>query len=113
MLNLSPVGKTVFDLSSEGEMKEGPPKGTVVSKEMVEIYDDNYRYFRELTGDARNVIIVTNYGKNESLTTLYMVNDSNVCHYTVNSTSTYGDKVLDYWKCPVFSQIMIPSSISQ
>ncbi len=97
-LNLSPVGKTVFDLSSEGEMKEGPSKGTVVSKEMAEIYDDNYRYFRELTGEARNVIIVTNYGKNESLTTLYMVNDSNVCHYTVNSTPTYGDKVLDYWK---------------
>lgn len=96
-LNLSPIGATVFDLSKEGEMKEGPSRGTIVSKEMAEIYDDNYRYFEELTKEPRNVFIVTNYEKNESLTTLYMVNDSNVCHYTVNSTPTYGDRVLDYW----------------
>lgn len=96
-LNLSPIGATVFDLSKDGEMKEGSSKGTIVSKEMAEIYDGNYRYFEDLTKEARNVFIVTNYEKNESLTTLYMVNDSNVCHYTVNSTPTYGDRVLDYW----------------
>lgn len=97
-LNAGPIGSTIFDLEKGGRMQEGPTKGTVVSNTVAYVYDVNFRLFRRLVKENSNVLIVTNFFHNQSLTPIYMLNDVNISHYTVNSTPTYGDKLYEYWE---------------
>ena len=97
-LNSGPNGNTIFDVKRGGRMQEGPTKGTVVSIPVAHAYDFNYRMFKDLVKENSNVLIVTNFFHNQSLTPIYMLNDVNISHYTVNSTPTYGDKLYEYWE---------------
>ena len=97
-LNSGPNGNTIFDVKRGGRMQEGPTKGTVVSNTVANVYDANYQLFMTLVKENSNVLIVTNFFHNQSLTPIYMLNDVNISHYTVNSTPTYGDKLYEYWE---------------
>ena len=48
--------------------------------------------------EGSRILIVTNFFHNQSLTLLYMVNDSQISHYSVNSTMTYNEKLFEYWE---------------
>ena len=97
-LNAGPIGSTIFDMERVGRMQEGPTKGVVVSNTVAHFYGDNFELFRELVKENSNVLIVTNFFHNQSLTPIYMLNDANISHYTVNSTPTYSDKLYEYWE---------------
>ena len=97
-LNAGPIGSTIFDIERVGRMQNGPTKGTVVTNTIAHFYDDNYKLFRELVKENSNVLIVTNFFHNQALTPIYMLNDVNISHYTVNSTPTYSDKLYEYWE---------------
>lgn len=97
-LNAGPFGSTVFDVERVGRMQEGPTKGVLVSNTVAHAYADNFKLFRELVKENSNVLIVTNFFHNQSLTPIYMLNGVNISHYTVNSTPTYSDKLYEYWE---------------
>ena len=98
-LNAGPVGSTIFDVVRDGRpMLEGPTTGAVTSRSVAYVYDVNFRLFRDLVKENSNVLIVTNFFHNQSLTPIYMLNDVNISHYTVNSTPTYSDKLYEYWE---------------
>ena len=61
-------------------------------------YGVNEQTFREVVKEGSNVLIVTSFFHNQSLTTMYMLNDVKISHYTVNSTPTYGEQLLSYWE---------------
>ena len=97
-LNAGPIGNTIFDIERVGRMQSGPTKGTVVTNTIAHFYGDNFELFRGVIKESSNVLIVTNFFHNQSLTPIYMLNDVNISHYTVNSTPTYGDKLYEYWE---------------
>ena len=97
-LNAGPIGSTILDIERGGRMQKGPTKGAVVSKDVAYIYDVNFELFGEFVKENSNVLIVTNFFHNQSLTPMYMLNDVNISHYTVNSTPTYSNKLYEYWE---------------
>ena len=97
-LNYGPSGSTILDLRSAGRMQEGPAKGTIVARQIANFYGVNEETFREVVKEGSRVLIVTSFFHNQSLTTMYMLNDAEISHYTVNSTPTYGDQLLAYWE---------------
>ena len=97
-LNSGPNGSTVFNIPDLNYMRKGPAKWAFVSRSIEAAYDTNTALFADTVAQGSNVLVVSNFIHNQSLSTLYMVNDSNVSHYTVNSTPTYGDKLYDYWE---------------
>ena len=97
-LNYGPSGSTILDLRSAGRMQEGPAKGTIVARQIANFYGVNEETFREVVKEGSRVLIVTSFFHNQSLTTMYMLNDAEISHYTVNSTPTYGDQLLSYWE---------------
>ncbi|MBO4825358.1 MAG: hypothetical protein J5487_08185 [Lachnospiraceae bacterium] len=96
-LNSGPYGTTVFNIPDLNYMRKGPAKGAFVSRTIEAVYDTNTELFMNTVREGSNVLIVTNFIHNQSLSTLYMLNNVNISHYTVNSTPTYGDKLYEYW----------------
>jgi hypothetical protein len=97
-LNYGPSGSTILDLRGAGRMQDGPAKGTIVARQIANFYGVNEQTFREVVKEGSNVLIVTSFFHNQSLTTMYMLNDVKISHYTVNSTPTYGEQLLSYWE---------------
>ncbi|MBR6152423.1 MAG: hypothetical protein IKQ25_14190 [Lachnospiraceae bacterium] len=97
-LNYGPSGSTILDLRGAGRMQDGPSKGTIVARQIANFYGVNEQTFREVVKEGSNVLIVTSFFHNQSLTTMYMLNDVKISHYTVNSTPTYGEQLLSYWE---------------
>ena len=97
-LNYGPSGSTILDLRSAGRMQAGPAKGTIVARQIANFYGANEATFREVVKEGSRVLIVTSFFHNQSLTTMYMLNDAIISHYTVNSTPTYGEQLLAYWE---------------
>ena len=97
-LNFGPSGRTISDLRSGGRMQDGPARGTIVARQIANIYGLNEKAFREQVKEGSNVLVVTSFFHNRSLSTLYMLNDSRISHYTVNSTPTYGDQLYAFWE---------------
>ena len=97
-LNYGPSGSTILDLRSAGRMQDGPAKGTIVARQIANFYGVNEETFRTVVKEGSKVLIVTSFFHNQSLTTMYMLNDAKISHYTVNSTPTYGEQLLSYWE---------------
>ena len=97
-LNYGPSGSTILDLRGAGRMQDGPAKGTIVARQIANFYGVNEQTFREVVKEGSKVLIVTSFFHNQSLTTMYMLNDVKISHYTVNSTPTYGEQLLSYWE---------------
>lgn len=96
-VNAGLVERTIFDLQDSGFITEGPAKGAVTLKDKADFYNINTRLFSEMVKEKSSVLIVSNFFYNRTLSSLYMVNDVNISHYTVNSTPTYGNKLYEYW----------------
>lgn len=91
----SPLGNTVFSYTAK--ISDGPAKGCLVDSFAADVYDKSLEAFLQNTTPEENVLLVTNCWFNISLTTLYMTNDVNISHYSVNSTPTYNSSLEDYW----------------
>ena len=96
-LNGGPIGTTIFNIPEKTQMTSGPAKHVIVSKDVEEMYDRNTEHFLKMVKEGSNVLLVTNYFYNTSLSALYMVGESGVSHYTVNSTPTYNNTLYEFW----------------
>lgn len=92
----SPAGTTIFYYCER--ITSGPAKGCLVSDYMADVYNEALEDFIQNTSSKDNVLIVTNCWYNTNLTSLYMTNNVNISHYSVNSTPTYNAALLDYWQ---------------
>ena len=94
-----PAGNNLLQLYHvRGKIQTGPAKGTYVSKQIADAYNENVKIVSERIKPGSRILIVTNFFHNQSLTLLYMVNDSQISHYSVNSTMTYNEKLFEYWE---------------
>lgn len=91
----SPCGNTIFSYTHK--IEDGPSKGCYVDEYMATVYNKALTDFTENTRPGDNILIVSNCWYNTNLTTLYMTNDVNISHYSVNSTPTYNSSLEDYW----------------
>lgn len=90
------AGNNVFSIS--GIVKNGPVAGLLTTKDIAYVYYNDYNAFSGLVDDGEKVLIVTDFFKNMSVTSCYMLDNVEISHYSVNSTPTYSDKLLEYWE---------------
>lgn len=95
-LSSGPLGTNIFEL--DGIIRNGPAKDVIVSKDVAWIYRNDYIDFENLVPKNSNVLIITDYYRNTSVTSCYLLNDVRISHYSVNSTPTYSERLEDYWE---------------
>lgn len=84
-------------LSVSGIIRSGPAKGVITSRDVAYTYYTDYNEFESVVEPGTNVLMVTDFFQNTSVTSCMMLNNVNISHYSVNSTPTYSDKLYKYW----------------
>jgi len=95
-LSSGAFGNNIFELN--GIVKNGPAAYCLMSKDAAWIYHTDYIDFANIVPEGSSVLIVTDYYRNTSVTSCYMLNDVRISHYSVNSTPTYSSKLEEYWE---------------
>lgn len=95
-LTSGPFGNNVFALN--GIVRNGPARNVLMSKDVAWVYHSDYIDFEQVVPEGSNVLIVTDFFRNASVTSCYLLNNVNISHYSVNSTPTFSAKLEEYWE---------------
>ena len=91
----SPAGCLVSDATDR--VTAGPAKGIFTSGKVAEVYNSVTAAFTKTVPQGAGVVLVTNSFENTLLDYCYLLNDVDICHYSVNSTPTFSMKLEEYW----------------
>lgn len=95
-LSSGALGNNIFKL--DGIIRNGPAKNCIVSRDVAWVYYTDYNDFENVVKDGSKVLVVTDYFRNTSVTSCYLLKHVKISHYSVNSTPTYSEKLMEYWK---------------
>ena len=95
-LSSGAFGSHIFEL--DGIVRNGPAQNCLMSKDAAWVYHTDYETFESVVPKGSNVLIITDFFRNTSVTSCYLLNDVHISHYSVNSTPTFSEKLEEYWQ---------------
>lgn len=95
-LSSGAFGSHIFEL--DGIVRNGPAQNCLMSKDAAWVYHTDYETFESVVPKRSNVLIITDFFRNTSVTSCYLLNDVHISHYSVNSTPTFSEKLEEYWQ---------------
>ncbi len=91
------ISETNTVLGIRGMIRHGPAAGILTNYMQAYIANTTYEEFQEYLEPDMNCLVVASVVGTPG-TTLYLYNQSRVCHFSIINPATYNERLLDYWQ---------------